>query len=68
MEISLGQRVEQHRKPPNEPRCLNAQVGRRLRQVQHLGAVGEERRLALLRVQAPPLHLREVSDHRGGEP
>jgi hypothetical protein len=49
---AVVQAFEDRRKPPRGPSSLDPVVGAALLEVQHLRAVGEERRAALAQVQA----------------
>ena len=64
---TVGQSVEDHREPPRDTSRLDAVVGGVLREVQHLGAIDEQRRAALSKIQTTDIELGERGDelHRG---
>ena len=62
MECAVGQLIEDDRKAPRRSRGFDAQIRGVLREVEHLHAVGEKRRAALLRVQLARIHLHEQRD------
>ena len=66
MQTAVGHRLEDRGELPGRARGADALEGRVLGHVQHLDAVGEHRREALLRVEAGVVDLGDVREHLGG--
>jgi hypothetical protein len=63
---AVAQQIENDREPAGGPRCLDPPVGRVLREMQHLRAIGEERRAALAEVQSSLVAGLKITDIGGG--
>jgi len=64
-ERSVHEELEDERESPYRPRGFDATVGGMLRKVQHLCAVGEERRAAFAEIQAARVDFGETRDQFG---
>jgi len=61
-----GQVLQEHRKLPHRPRGLDAVVGGVLGEVEHVGAVLEQRGIAFPKIQAPLVEFCEVGNEGDG--
>ncbi|MGH2374921.1 MAG: hypothetical protein ACRDIC_15840, partial [bacterium] len=59
---SRRQVLEQHRKPPDRPRCLDAVVGCVLGETEHVRAILEQRGVAFREIQPSLIKLREMDN------